>query len=217
MAAYTLLVALVAAAAAPQRSSAAARNHSSSCASTIGTAGHNVCLHAGRAKRPEALPLTTLGMTLGDGQGDKQGRASGSRQAAAPAAAGLRAAAAAASGGDADASGTDVGQAHGGPRTDAETATQAAGKPPHILITLLDDVGWNDFPGFSGDTSSMPVAPVMQGLMQDGVKLTSFYVTPMCSPTRAALFTGRFPFRYGAQHFVQKPMQPTFLPADGAL
>lgn len=97
------------------------------------------------------------------------------------------------------------------------TAADGTRKPPHILLVVFDDVGWNDVAGFSGDASSLPVAPVIDALIRDGVKLTNFYVTPMCSPTRAALMTGRYPFRYGAQHFVQKPMQPTFVPDSETL
>ncbi len=37
----------------------------------------------------------------------------------------------------------------------------------------------------------------MNNLMANGIKLTSFYVQPVCSPTRAAFMTGRYPIRYG--------------------
>ena len=47
-----------------------------------------------------------------------------------------------------------------------------------------------------------------------GITLKNLYVQPMCSPTRAAVMTGRFPHRYGSQTFVQRPYQPHFLKED---
>lgn len=75
------------------------------------------------------------------------------------------------------------------------TAAQAAEKP-NIVHIVVDDLGWKDV-GFNGCTDIK--TPNIDKLAAEGVTLTQFYVQPMCTPTRAALMTGRYPFRYGLQ------------------
>lgn len=74
----------------------------------------------------------------------------------------------------------------------------SAGEPvrPHIVHIVADDLGWRDV-GFNGATDIK--TPNLDALAAEGAKLTQFYVQPMCTPTRAALLTGRYPFRYGLQ------------------
>lgn len=74
-------------------------------------------------------------------------------------------------------------------------AVQAASKP-NILHIVADDLGWKDV-GFNGCTDIQ--TPNIDALASGGAKFTQFYVQPMCTPTRAALMTGRYPFRYGLQ------------------
>jgi arylsulfatase A-like enzyme len=74
-------------------------------------------------------------------------------------------------------------------------AVQAAEKP-HIVHIVADDLGWKDV-GFNGGMDIQ--TPNLDKLAAEGAKLTQFYVQPMCTPTRAALMTGRYPFRYGLQ------------------
>jgi arylsulfatase A-like enzyme len=74
-------------------------------------------------------------------------------------------------------------------------AAHAADKP-NIVHIVADDLGWKDV-GFNGCTDIK--TPHLDKLAAEGVKLTQFYVQPMCTPTRAALMTGRYPFRYGLQ------------------
>ncbi|PTR26601.1 arylsulfatase [Rhodococcus sp. OK519] len=58
---------------------------------------------------------------------------------------------------------------------------------PNVLIVLLDDVGFGASSTFGG-----PIAtPTAQRLADDGLKYTRFHTTALCSPTRAALLTGR--------------------------
>ncbi|QIF04354.1 arylsulfatase [Roseimicrobium sp. ORNL1] len=79
----------------------------------------------------------------------------------------------------------------------AAPSTKAADqRPPHILHIVADDLGWKDT-GFNGCTDIK--TPNLDSLAATGAKLTNFYVQPMCTPTRAALMTGRYPFRYGLQ------------------
>ena len=75
----------------------------------------------------------------------------------------------------------------------------AAGKQPNIIYIVADDLGWKDV-GFHGATDIK--TPNIDQLASGGVKLEQFYVQPMCTPTRAALMTGRYPFRYGLQTIV---------------
>lgn len=77
----------------------------------------------------------------------------------------------------------------------------AAGKDsqPHILYIVADDIGWKDV-GFHGATDIK--TPNLDKLAAEGTRLDQFYVQPMCTPTRAALLTGRYPFRYGLQTVV---------------
>lgn len=66
---------------------------------------------------------------------------------------------------------------------------------PHIIYILADDLGWKDV-GFHGSDIQ---TPNIDRLAKGGVRLESFYAQPMCTPTRASLMTGRYPFRYGLQ------------------
>jgi arylsulfatase A-like enzyme len=76
-------------------------------------------------------------------------------------------------------------------------ATLAAAPPkPHIVHIVADDLGWKDV-GFNGCQDFK--TPNIDALAKGGAKLTQFYAQPMCTPTRAALMTGRYPFRYGLQ------------------
>ena len=77
----------------------------------------------------------------------------------------------------------------------AAAPAQQAGKP-NVVHIVADDLGWKDV-GFSGCTDIK--TPNLDALAVGGAKFTQFYVQPMCTPTRAALMTGRYPFRYGLQ------------------
>lgn len=66
---------------------------------------------------------------------------------------------------------------------------------PNIVYIVTDDQGWKDA-GFHGSDVK---TPNLDALAAEGVKLEQFYAQPMCTPTRAALMTGRYPFRYGLQ------------------
>ena len=79
------------------------------------------------------------------------------------------------------------------------SSTQAADKKPNIVHIVADDLGWKDV-GFNGATDIK--TPNIDALASGGAKFTQFYVQPMCTPTRAALMTGRYPFRYGLQTIV---------------
>src|SRR5262245_58658674 len=75
----------------------------------------------------------------------------------------------------------------------------AADKKPNIVHIVADDLGWKDV-GFNGCSDIR--TPNIDKLAAGGAKFTQFYVQPMCTPTRACLMTGRYPFRYGLQTIV---------------
>ena len=67
---------------------------------------------------------------------------------------------------------------------------------PNIIAILVDDLGVGDL-GFSGG-KDFPT-PHIDALARDGCVFTNGYVLPSCSPTRAALMTGRYPSRFGIE------------------
>ncbi|CAE8612166.1 unnamed protein product [Polarella glacialis] len=70
-------------------------------------------------------------------------------------------------------------------------------KSPNVVLLVLDDIGWADV-GYHG--GNFPT-PNIDKLAKTGVELDRMYVMPQCSPTRAAIMTGRYSFRTGLQHF----------------
>ncbi len=70
-------------------------------------------------------------------------------------------------------------------------AATAEAPPPNIVYIVADDLGFADT-GYAG--SPIPT-PALDDLARTGAELTNFYVQPMCTPTRAALMTGRYPLR----------------------
>jgi arylsulfatase A-like enzyme len=85
-------------------------------------------------------------------------------------------------------------------------AAPASAAKPNILIILSDDLGYADV-GFQG-SREVPT-PHLDALARSGVRCTSGYVThPFCSPTRAALLTGRYQQRFGHEY------NPVYDPLD---
>ena len=71
---------------------------------------------------------------------------------------------------------------------------QAATAPPHIIFLLVDDLGWNNVPW---NPLSVVKAPHAEALYKEGMSVPHAYVHRWCTPTRAALMTGRYAFRNG--------------------
>ncbi|MDG2382270.1 MAG: arylsulfatase [Pirellulaceae bacterium] len=91
-----------------------------------------------------------------------------------------------------------------------QTTLEAETTPPHVVVLLADDLGWGDV-GYHG---SQIATPNIDKLAQVGVRLEQFYVQPVCSPTRGALLTGRYPMRLGLQCGVVRPWAEHGLPQD---
>ena len=64
---------------------------------------------------------------------------------------------------------------------------------PNIVVVLLDDAGFAQFGCYGSDIDT----PNIDALARNGLQFTNFHVTPLCSPTRAALLTGRAQHRAG--------------------
>ena len=71
------------------------------------------------------------------------------------------------------------------------------GRKPNILLVLVDDLGWGDVGAFGGGVALGAATPNIDALAASGLKLTSTYAQPTCTPTRSALITGRLPVRTG--------------------
>ena len=66
---------------------------------------------------------------------------------------------------------------------------------PNIVFILADDLGWKDV-GYHGSDIR---TPNIDQLAQGGARLEQFYSQQICTPSRAAFMTGRYPLRYGLQ------------------
>jgi arylsulfatase B len=70
-----------------------------------------------------------------------------------------------------------------------------AGTKPHILFIVADDHGFHD----CSFTGSHVQTPTIDKLRSEGIALEQHYVQKVCSPTRTAIMTGRYPHRNGMQ------------------
>ncbi len=95
-------------------------------------------------------------------------------------------------------------------------ANRAEAKSPNIILILADDLGYADL-GCYGHPSIR--TPNLDRMAAEGLRFTDFYAgNCYCTPSRAALLTGRFPIRSGMSgrrgSHVLYPNQPGGLPAD---
>ncbi len=74
-------------------------------------------------------------------------------------------------------------------------AEQASGPKPNILMILVDDLGYGDLSSYGAKDMR---TPNVDALVAGGMRFENFYANcPVCSPTRAALLTGRYPALVG--------------------
>ena len=84
-------------------------------------------------------------------------------------------------------------------------------KRPNILVVVLDDIGIDQmsFPPYGWSSAPQaPSLPVLAEIASEGVSFTNFWATPECSPSRAAMLTGRHGFRTGVITAIVDPMLP---------
>ncbi|GAA5152671.1 hypothetical protein GCM10023340_33360 [Nocardioides marinquilinus] len=100
------------------------------------------------------------------------------------------------------------------PASAAAARRPGARRPPNVVVVSIDDLGWDEL-GCYGNTFNE--TPHIDALAAAGVRFTQAYAAaPLCSPTRAALVTGRYPARVGITDFLRGPDAPsdTFLSPD---
>jgi len=93
----------------------------------------------------------------------------------------------------------------------AALAAQTPGsRKPNIVLFLADDLGWGDVSFHGGATPT----PNIDRIAREGLDLTRCYTYPFCTPTRAALLTGRMPVRFGMVYNVIRAWSPNGIPLD---
>ena len=70
-----------------------------------------------------------------------------------------------------------------------------AAEPPNVILIMTDDQGYGDVACHGNPVIK---TPCIDQLHAESLRLTNFHVSPYCTPTRAALMTGRYPARTGA-------------------
>jgi uncharacterized sulfatase len=93
-----------------------------------------------------------------------------------------------------------------GPDAPAQPAAQ---RPPNIIVILADDLGFNDVTTYGGGYAALGVpTPAIDALAREGVRFDRGYSgSAVCTVSRAALLTGRYPWRFGVE----------FTPTPGAM
>jgi arylsulfatase A-like enzyme len=88
----------------------------------------------------------------------------------------------------------------------ADEATKRAARPPNIVHILIDDMGWTDL-GCTG--SDLYETPNIDRLAAQGLKFDNAYsACTVCSPTRAATMTGRYPARLHVTDWIHGSKRP---------
>ena len=79
--------------------------------------------------------------------------------------------------------------------SDQQAASAESGSVPNVVIIFADDLGYGDLACFGHPTIA---TPNLDRMAAEGMKFTQFYsAAPVCTPSRAALLTGRLPLRNG--------------------
>ena len=67
---------------------------------------------------------------------------------------------------------------------------------PNILLIIADDMGIDSTPGF-GVSGDLPITPTLDSFREKGLSFTNCWAAPQCSPTRAAIMSGKFGIKTG--------------------
>ena len=74
------------------------------------------------------------------------------------------------------------------------SSSSSAGTP-NILFVIMDDVGIDQMASFGYDADNQPSMPNILTIARSGVRFRNTWSMPECSPGRASMFVGRYPFR----------------------
>ena len=86
----------------------------------------------------------------------------------------------------------------------AQAAAQTPSDRPNVLIIMADDVGYMDFGSYGGEAAT----PAIDAIATRGIKMSRYYTSPQCGPSRAMLLTG------ADNHEIGMAMIPETLPDD---
>ena len=81
-----------------------------------------------------------------------------------------------------------------------------AAKKPNVLLIVADDLGYSDLGCYGGEIET----PHLDGLAENGIRLTRFYNMGRCCPSRACILTGQYPHRVGLGHMTQDIGRPGY-------
>ncbi|MGB5303896.1 MAG: sulfatase-like hydrolase/transferase, partial [Gemmatimonadota bacterium] len=88
----------------------------------------------------------------------------------------------------------------------------AESQPLNIVLFVVDDLGWKDAAVLGSEFYD---TPAIDALAAAGVRFTRFYsASPVCSPTRASLMTGRHPARVAITNWIGGEQRGELLQAD---
>ena len=97
----------------------------------------------------------------------------------------------------------------------SSAAAQATAARPNVVLIITDDAGYGDLGSYGAPDLK---TPNIDSLARDGVRLTDFYAQPQCTPTRAALISGRYQQRFRLEQALGNANTPAAeqgLPATG--
>jgi len=83
------------------------------------------------------------------------------------------------------------------PAATTEKPLPVVDKSPNVVLMLADNVGYGDLGCYGGGENRGAATPRLDELAQNGMRFSRFYVEPACTPSRAALLTGRYSIRAG--------------------
>jgi len=82
-------------------------------------------------------------------------------------------------------------------------------RPPNVILIIADDLGYNDLSSFGNEWLH---TPNIDALGKEGVRFSQAHVTsPICSPSRMGILTGRYQNRFGSEYMPYDKFDPAFL------